>query len=543
MLVSLGKVLAILFFYNVQLANCGVHRNSSVFNVSDPNRGSARPTSGKSAVLDIDIRQWLDTKPTETVQRVSLAFLPGLAILCFVVACCFKCCGWFREHVKDRDMDIEDEYTIVSENDSDFMNVDFRSDTASAIYYDTVTSYISFIKRSNMYDTVNSYRSLNLKYSNTDCPRRALSKRVATEMRDQAVQVNFADESKKRFQRNQMRGKRFGRFEVVPSSLNSGNESFQTVSSGDKSPTTMKESLTRSFSTPTSQRKLQKLRVSFDINKTDQYRTVPAVATFVTAADIEHRNDNILRCNSRKRILPSIGHIVNVEKRVNSTGNIAETGDIKMGLIFNSLKSKQLGTGSAENIRVNSSQRSATGCECSAYEKCTHSMGGEHIIKDSGYIGIPRLASKPDDALKSGVHSVNNSAITTEDYNSTEEPDEGVLKPLLSHGDETSDSIDATAINMHIPNSKSTNGENVLLVNAEEGGVSLQISLPNGSSRHSSDCVPNFSNDSCYNSSLCGDSDSVLRNDSCICRCIVSDSNGPGNPAEVNTGLDNSVFQ
>lgn len=106
--------------------------------------------------------------PPETTpsKNVNLAVIPVLGIFFLMMLVCVKGCSWFREHLKEHD--IEDDgkdYVILSPPEEGYREVEFRSDTSS-MYYDTVSSYRSILRQKgdlygyNNYDTVTSIRSI-----------------------------------------------------------------------------------------------------------------------------------------------------------------------------------------------------------------------------------------------------------------------------------------------------------------------------------------------------------------------------------------------
>ncbi|ESO96279.1 hypothetical protein LOTGIDRAFT_174897 [Lottia gigantea] len=179
----------------------------------------------------------------------NLAILPVLAILIFLTCVCLKCCSWFRDSVKDRDEgDVENSgFIILNEGDNEYKDVEFRSDTNSC--YDTVSSYTSFIKRNNQYDTVtsirslqpsrqwdayntyNSYRSFLLqrldgsKYNTVNSVRSLL--RNATEMKDAEVQVELVDPVR-RIALSHASARRHNSIDAIPLHNRSSSESGYT---------------------------------------------------------------------------------------------------------------------------------------------------------------------------------------------------------------------------------------------------------------------------------------------------------------------------
>ncbi|XP_014770060.1 serine-rich adhesin for platelets isoform X2 [Octopus bimaculoides] len=154
--------------------------SNPIFDVSGTDSSQFVTESDNETIL-------LDTKPTSapTNQSVNLAVIPVLGIFFLMVILWMKCSTWFRDHLRDQDLEDDGkEYVILSPPEEGYREVEFRSDTSS-MYYDTVSSYRSILRQKveyggfNNYDTVTSIRSI-------------LQQR--TDVRDAAVQVKLQGE-------------------------------------------------------------------------------------------------------------------------------------------------------------------------------------------------------------------------------------------------------------------------------------------------------------------------------------------------------------
>lgn len=94
--------------------------------------------------------------------RLNLAVIPVVAILIFVTALCLKCCSWFRQYTRGAKHASGASYDIVEQGDTDFDQIDIRSDSASTVYYDTVSSICSFLRRNDSELTGNSFKGSKL---------------------------------------------------------------------------------------------------------------------------------------------------------------------------------------------------------------------------------------------------------------------------------------------------------------------------------------------------------------------------------------------
>ena len=81
--------------------------------------------------------------------RLNLAVIPVVAILVFLTGICLKGCSWFRQYSRGS-KDTPGAYDIVEEGDDDFDEIEMRTDSASTVYYDTVSSFCSFLRKNEM---------------------------------------------------------------------------------------------------------------------------------------------------------------------------------------------------------------------------------------------------------------------------------------------------------------------------------------------------------------------------------------------------------
>lgn len=169
-----------------------------VYNNNDDSSSSLIPVF----VLSNTSESTMATPETTRSKNVNLAVIPVLGIFFLMILVCFKGCSWFREHLKEHD--IEDDgkdYVILSPPEDGYREVEFRSDTSS-MYYDTVSSYRSILRQKgeyggyNNYDTVTSIRSVLQR----------------ADVRDAAVQVR-------------LQGQRPDRWKSVSGILNNGDGS------------------------------------------------------------------------------------------------------------------------------------------------------------------------------------------------------------------------------------------------------------------------------------------------------------------------------
>lgn len=131
-------------------------------NTSLPNsKQDARNRSLESAWYDTT--GWLPKKGFYTDRKVNLAVLPMLAFIIFIFGVCVKCYSWMRDQDRRKargTLDFEDDeqnYTIITEGEHGYREVDFRSDTTSM--YDTLTSFRSMRLPCNE-NTITSVKSL-----------------------------------------------------------------------------------------------------------------------------------------------------------------------------------------------------------------------------------------------------------------------------------------------------------------------------------------------------------------------------------------------
>lgn len=112
--------------------------------------------------LDVSVSQFdkgneeADSEINNIQSSFNLAVIPAVAVLVFIVITCIKCCEWFRQYSRGGSND-ENYYAVTIQDDEDDP-MDVISD--STAYYDTVSSYCSFLKRSGNDSTLNSIRAL-----------------------------------------------------------------------------------------------------------------------------------------------------------------------------------------------------------------------------------------------------------------------------------------------------------------------------------------------------------------------------------------------
>lgn len=122
------------------------------------------------------------TKSKES--KLNLAIIPVVAILIFMTVLCLKCCNWFRRYTRGEKDISGGGYDIVEQGDIDFDQIDIRSDSASTVYYDTVSSFCSFLRRNESDINVNSFKGSRLEqikqeYNVSDKLLRDVKKRMA----------------------------------------------------------------------------------------------------------------------------------------------------------------------------------------------------------------------------------------------------------------------------------------------------------------------------------------------------------------------------
>lgn len=109
-----------------------------------------------------------DNEVDEIHSSFNLAIIPAVAVFVFIVISCIKCCKWFRQYTRGDNKDENYYAAIVTDEDKDYGQIDMLSESASTAYYDTVSSYTSFLKRSGNESTLNSIRTLRLDGSKYD---------------------------------------------------------------------------------------------------------------------------------------------------------------------------------------------------------------------------------------------------------------------------------------------------------------------------------------------------------------------------------------
>ncbi|KAK3599076.1 hypothetical protein CHS0354_024402 [Potamilus streckersoni] len=91
---------------------------------------------------------------------LNLAIIPCIAIIIIVIALCMVCHKLFVRYLRKGTKEVSgSSYIIVEEDDDDFNKVEITSDSASSSYYDTVSSFCSYLRKS-VYDSMTSSRSI-----------------------------------------------------------------------------------------------------------------------------------------------------------------------------------------------------------------------------------------------------------------------------------------------------------------------------------------------------------------------------------------------
>ena len=98
--------------------------------------------------------------------RLNLAVIPVVGVFIFMTVLCLKCCSWFRDYTRGNVKESGGIYDIVQQGDDDFDPIEMKSDSASTIYYDTVSSFCSFLRRNDYETSVTSYKALKLNQLN-----------------------------------------------------------------------------------------------------------------------------------------------------------------------------------------------------------------------------------------------------------------------------------------------------------------------------------------------------------------------------------------
>lgn len=152
--------------------------NTSVTNQKDPtteiegNIGSTTANTSTGAPENKD------------KSRLNLAVIPVVGILVLTIGICLKCCGWLRRYTRGNKDSSADNYDIVEEGDTDFDQIEMRTDSASTVYYDTVSSFCSLLRR-NEFDVTAStlngprFEQLKQEYNVSDKLLREVRKRMA----------------------------------------------------------------------------------------------------------------------------------------------------------------------------------------------------------------------------------------------------------------------------------------------------------------------------------------------------------------------------
>lgn len=115
--------------------------------------------------------------------RLNLAVIPVVAILVFLTGICLKGCSWFRQYSRGS-KDTPGAYDIVEEGDDDFDEIEMRTDSASTVYYDTVSSFCSFLRKNEMDINSNTltgprFQQLKQEHNVSDKLLRDVRKRMA----------------------------------------------------------------------------------------------------------------------------------------------------------------------------------------------------------------------------------------------------------------------------------------------------------------------------------------------------------------------------
>ena len=125
------------------------------------------------------------TRPGSAVGQTSLnlALIPLIAVVVLTVVGCLKCCQWFRRYTRGGRKD-ESYYAVIVE-DGDEDHVDMP-------YNDTVSSYSSFIRRSNTEGLNTDVKSQRAEFS--DSPRRWLLNKLGSSRQDSVNSVHDLNE-------------------------------------------------------------------------------------------------------------------------------------------------------------------------------------------------------------------------------------------------------------------------------------------------------------------------------------------------------------
>lgn len=101
-----------------------------------------------------------ETEPVADHSGFNLAIIPVLAVFFFLIIFCLKCCSWFRSYTRGNDKNDTTYAVIVENGDEEYDPIDIMSESASTAFYDTISSFSSFLKRSGNDNTISSIRSL-----------------------------------------------------------------------------------------------------------------------------------------------------------------------------------------------------------------------------------------------------------------------------------------------------------------------------------------------------------------------------------------------
>lgn len=143
------------------------HENKSETGDIDLKKNNSEPVT-------YDLEQWLANQIPTKKKFPNLIILPILALFSFLWILCLRVCKWIREDSKfdERGCSYDvTSYVIVTQEDKDFHDVNYYN---SHLLYDTITSSRSLQHRidNKMYDTVTSYTSI-LRQSNVKNTRRS----------------------------------------------------------------------------------------------------------------------------------------------------------------------------------------------------------------------------------------------------------------------------------------------------------------------------------------------------------------------------------
>ena len=116
--------------------------------------------------------------------RLNLAVIPVIASLVLITGVCLKGCSLFRKYSRGSKDTPAGAYDIVEEGDDDFDEIEMRTDSASTVYYDTVSSFCSFLRKNEMDISANTltgarFQQLKQEHNVSDKLLRDVRKRMA----------------------------------------------------------------------------------------------------------------------------------------------------------------------------------------------------------------------------------------------------------------------------------------------------------------------------------------------------------------------------